>query len=84
MASAVATGLPCRGSPVVGAVGDMVSMKRRKLWKTGRMGCVTPAVPPKLGWVPRYCWKNGVKPPLFLLFLLCCPTPQTGGNGQGI
>ena len=22
------------------------------------MGCVAPAVPSKLGWVPRHCWKN--------------------------
>ena len=25
---------------MVGAVGETASMKRRKLWKTGRMGCV--------------------------------------------
>ena len=29
--SAVATGLPYGGNPVVGAVGEMASMKRRKL-----------------------------------------------------
>ena len=49
LASAVATGLPYSGSPVVGAVMELASMKRWKLWKTGRMGCITPAVPPKLG-----------------------------------
>ena len=38
LASAVATGLPYRGNPVVGAVGEMASMKRRKLWKTGEDG----------------------------------------------
>ena len=37
------------------AVGEMASTKRRKLWKTGRMGCVAPAVPSKLGRVPRHC-----------------------------
>ena len=70
---------------MVGAVGETASMKRRKLWKTGRMGCVAPAVPSKLGWIPRHCWKNGVKPPLFLFvsFVLSA-TPQTGGNGQNI
>ena len=49
------------------------------------MGCVAPAVPSKLGWVPRHCWKNGVKHPLFLFdsFVLSA-TPQAGGNGQGI
>ena len=53
--------------------------------RRGRMGCVAPAVPSKLGWIPRHCWKNGVKPPLFLFvsFVLSA-TPQTGGNGQGI
>ena len=55
LASAVATGLPYRGNPVVRAVGEMAHMKRRKLWKTGRMGCVAPAVPSKLGWVPHHC-----------------------------
>ena len=40
---------------MVGAVGEMASVKRRKLWKTGEMGCVAPAVPSKLGWVPRHC-----------------------------
>ena len=39
-----------------------------------------PAVPSKLGWIPRHCWKNGVKPPLFLLFLLCCRLPPKLGE----
>ena len=51
MASAVATGLPYRGSPVVGAVGEMASMKRRKLWKTGEDGlcCSSSAIQTRLG-----------------------------------
>ena len=74
---------------MVGAVGETASMKRRKLLKTGsdvscgrrgRMGCVAPAVPSKLGWIPRHCWKNGVKPLLFLLFLLCCRLPPKRGE----
>ena len=50
LASAVATGLPCRGSPVVGAVGEMASMKRRKLWKTGEDGlcCSSSAIQTRL------------------------------------
>ena len=32
------------------------------------MGCVAPAVPSKLSWVPRHCQKNGVKSPLFCCF----------------
>ena len=64
---------------MVGAVGEMASMKRRELWKPGRMGCVAPALPSKLGWLPRHCQKNGVKSPLFLLTLLCCwLTPNWG------
>ena len=69
---------------MVGAVGEMESMKRRKLWKTGRMGCVALVVPSKLGWVPCHCWKNGVKSPLFLLFFCVVGSPQTGGNGHSI
>ena len=50
LASAVATGLPCRGSPVVGAVGETASMKRRKLWKTGEDGlcCSSSAIQTRL------------------------------------
>ena len=66
---------------MVGAVGEIASMKRRKLW---RMGCVAPAVPSKLGWVPRHCQKNGVKSPLFVVSSVLSATPQTWGNGQGI
>ena len=66
---------------MVGAVGETASMKRRKLWKTGEGGlcCSSSAIQ------TRHCWKNGVKPPLFLFvsFVLSA-TPQTRGNGQGI
>ena len=65
---------------MVGAVGETTSMKRRKLWKTGGMGCVASAVPSKLSWIPHHCWKNGVKPLLFLLFLLCCRLPPKLGE----
>ena len=44
------------------------------------MGCVAPAVPSKLGWVPRHCWRNGVGSPLFLLLLLCCRVPPKLGE----
>ena len=36
--SAVAIGLPYRGNPVVGVVGEVANMKQRKLWKTGEDG----------------------------------------------
>ena len=49
------------------------------------MGCVAPAVPSKLGWVPRHCQKNGVKSPFcFVVSSVLSATPQTGLNGQGI
>ena len=66
---------------MVGAVGEMAYMKRRKL---GRMGCVAPAGPSKLGWVPRHCQKNGVKSHCFVVSSVLPATPQTGRNGQGI
>ena len=51
LASAVTTGLPYRGNPVVGAVGKMAYMKRRKLWKTGEDGlcCSSSAIQTRLG-----------------------------------
>ena len=57
LASAVATDLPYRGSLVVGAVGEMASVKRRNIscGRRGRVGCVAPAVPSRLGWVPCHC-----------------------------
>ena len=65
---------------MVEAVGEMASMKRRKLWKTAEDGlcCSSSAIQTRLG--PRHCWKNGVKPPLFLLFLLCCRLPPKLGE----
>ena len=69
---------------MVGAVGEIASVKRRKLWKTGEDGLV-PAMPSKLGRVPHHCYTNGVKPPLFFIVSLCCRLPpQNGGNGQGL
>ena len=51
LASAVATGLPYRDNPVVGAVGEMPSMKRHKLWKTGEDGlcCSSSAIQTRPG-----------------------------------
>ena len=66
-----------KGNPVVGAVGEMAYMKRRKLW---RMGCVAPAVPSKLGWAPRHCQKNGVKSPLFCCFFCVVGYPSNWGK----
>ena len=41
---------------MVGAVGEMASMKRLSCGRRGRMGCVAPAVPSKLGQVPCHCF----------------------------
>ena len=53
---------------MVGAVGEMASMKRRKLWKMGEGGlcCSSSAIQTRLG--PSSLLENGVKPPLFSLF----------------
>ena len=85
LASAVDMGLPYRGSPVVGAVGEMASMKRRKLWKTGedRLCCSSSAIQTRPG--PSSLLEEWSKTPIVLVFSLCCRLPsKLGGNGQGI
>ena len=44
------------------------------------MGCVAPAVPSKLSWVPRHCQKNGVKSPLFCCFFCVVGYPPNWGK----
>ena len=85
LASAVATGLPCRGSPVVGAVGETASMKRRKLWKKGVDGlcCSSSAIQTRLD--PLSLLEERSETPIvFVVSFVLSATPQTGGNGQGI
>ena len=54
---------------MVGAVGEMASMKRRKLWETGEDGLC--------------CSSSAIQTPIVFVVLLCCRLPpQTGGNGQ--
>ena len=57
-------------------------MKRRRLWKTGRMGCVAPAVPSKLGQVtgPLSLLKERSVTTIVLLFSLCCRLPPKLGE----
>ena len=83
MTSAVAMGLPYRGNPVVGAVGEMATMKQRELWKTGEDGlcCSSSAIQTWPG--PLSLLEEQSKTPI-LLFLCVVGYPQTGGNGQGI
>ena len=70
---------------MVGAVGEMASVKRRKLWKTGEDGlcCSSSAIQTRL--VPSSLLKerSGV-PIVFVVSFVLSATPQTGGNGQGI
>ena len=85
MASAVATGLPYSGIPVVGAVGELASMKQPKLWKTGEDGlcCSSSAVQTRLG-SSSLLEERSKTPIVFVVSFVLSATPQTGGNGQGI
>ena len=69
---------------MVGAVGEMAYMKRRKLWKTGEDGlcCSSSAIQTQLG--PSSLPGERSEIPIVLLFLVLSATPQTGGNGLGI
>ena len=73
---------------MVGAVGEMASMKRRSCGRQGRMGCVAPAVPSNTVCITMRVQKlsmyiarrTELKSPLFLLFLLCCRLPPKLGE----
>ena len=80
LASAVATGWPYRGDPVVGAVGEMASTKRHKLWKTGEGGlcCSSSAIQTRLG--PSSLLEEQSKAPIVFVVLLCCQLPPKLGE----
>ena len=61
-------------------VGELASVKRRKLWKMGEDGlcCSSSAIQTRLGPSSLLEERSGV--PFFVL----SATPETGGNGQGI
>ena len=63
---------------MVGAVGELASMKQRKLWKTGEDGlcCSSSAVQTRLG--PSSLLEERSKTSIF--FFLLSATPQTGGK----
>ena len=71
---------------MVEAVGEMASMKRRKLWETweDELCCSSSAIQTRLG--PSSLLEEWSEIPIFLLLFLfvLSATPQTGGNGQGI
>ena len=70
---------------MVGAVGEMASVKRRKLWKTGEDGlcCSISAIQTLLG-LSSLLEERSEVPIVFVVLLCCRLAPQTGGNGQGI
>ena len=69
---------------MVGAVGEMAYMKRRKLWRTGEDGlcCSSSAIQTRLGPLSLLEERSEI-PVVFVSFVLLA-TPQTGGNSQGI
>ena len=70
---------------MVGAVGELASMKRRKLWKTGEDGlcCSSSAIQTRLG--PSSLLEQQSKTPIvFVVSFVLSATPQAGGNSRGI
>ena len=80
MASVVATGLPYRDNPVVGAVGEMASMKQHKLWKTGEDGlcCSSSAIQTRLG--PSSLPEEWSKTPIVFVVSVLSATPPNWGK----
>ena len=70
---------------MVGALGEMASMKRRKLWKTGEDGlcCSSSVIQTRLGPSPLLEERSEIPIVFFVSFVLSA-TPETRGNGQGI
>ena len=70
---------------MVGAVGEVAYMKRRKFWKTGEDGlcCSSSAIQTRLG--PSSLLEERSKIPIvFVVSFVLSAIPQTGGNSQGI
>ena len=65
---------------MVGAVGEMASVKRRKLWKTGEDGlcCSSSAIQTRLGPSSLLEEQSGV--PIVFVVLLCCQLPPKLGE----
>ena len=65
---------------MVGAVGEMASMKRRKLWKTGEDGlcCSSSAIQTRLG--PSSLLEERSEIPIVFVVLLCCRLPHKLGE----
>ena len=71
---------------MVGVVGEMAYMKRRKLWKTGEDGlcCFSSAIQTRLG--PSSLLEEWSDIPIVFVVSLCCRLPppphQTGGMAK--
>ena len=71
---------------MLGAVAEMTSMKRRKLWKMGEDGlcCSSSAIQTQPG-LSSLLEEQSKTPIVFVVsFVLPATPPQTGGNNQGI
>ena len=66
-------------------VGEMASMKRCKLWKTGEDGlcCSSSAIQTRLG-SSSLLEERSETPIVYVVSFVLSATPQTEGNGQGI
>ena len=68
---------------MVGAVGEMASMKRRKLWKTGKDGlrCSSSAIQTWPG--PSSLLEEQSKIPIVFVAILCCRlSPKLGETAK--
>ena len=65
---------------MVGAVGEMTSVKRLKLWKTGEVGlcCSSSAIQTRPG--PPSLLEERSKTPIVFVFSLCCRLPPKLGE----
>ena len=70
---------------MVGAVGEMASMKRPKLWKTRKdaLCCSSSAIQTRLGPSSSLEERSEI-PVVFVVSFVLSATPQTGGSDQGI
>ena len=65
---------------MVGAVGEMASVKRRKMWKMGEDGlrCYSNAIQARLG--PSSLLEERSGDPIVFVVLLCCRLPPELGE----